>query len=90
MEFYFYPANESEFKTNAVGNFVHTLVFDTTEQKVIISFVRQVRKVWEQTCKNNIETDHRIKELTGNNYQVFSWVSKSKSDFSLPLFKLAK
>lgn len=90
MEFYFYPTDESDFKTNAVGNFVHTLVFDTTEQKVIISFARQVSKIWEQTCKNNIETDHRIKELNGDNYQVFSWVSKSKYDFNLPSFKLAK
>jgi len=90
MEFYFYPTDESDFKSKTVGNFVHTLVFDTTEQKVVVSFVRQVRKVWEQTCKNNIETDHRIKELYGDNYQIYSWVTKSKSDFSLPLFKLAK
>lgn len=89
MEFYFYPTDEAEFKLNAVGNCVHTLVFDTTEQKVIFSFVRQVRKVWKQTRKNNIETDHRIKELSGDNYQIFSWVSKSKSDFNLPFFKLA-
>ena len=89
MEFYFYPTDESKFKSHAVGNFVHTLVFDTTEQKVIDSFVRQVRKVWEQTCKNNIETDHRIKKLSGDNYQIFSWVSKSKSDFNLPFFELA-
>ena len=90
MEFYFYPTDESEFKANAVSNFVHTLVFDTTEQKVIVSFVRQVSKVWEQTCKNNIETDRRIKELSGESYQIFSWVSKSKSDLNLPFFKLAK
>ena len=88
MEFYFYPNDEMEFKSNAVGNFVHTIVFDTTEQKVIISFVRQVRKFWEQTRKNNIETDHRIKELSGEHYQIYSWVSKSKSDFNLPFFKL--
>lgn len=90
MEFYFYPTDESEFKSVALDNYVHTLVFDTTEQKVIISFVRKVRKVWEQTCKNNIETDHRVKELSGENYQVFSWVSKSKSDLNLPSFKLAR
>lgn len=88
MEFHFYLNDETEFKSNAVGNFVHTLVFDTIEQKVIVSFVRQVRKIWEQTCKNNIETDHRIKELSSDNYQIFSWVSKSKSDFNLAFFKL--
>jgi len=89
MNFYFYPTDESEFKSSAVGNFVHTLVFDTNEQRVVVSFVRKVRKIWEQTCKNNIETDHRIKELSGNNYQIYSWVSNSKSDLNLPLFKKA-
>lgn len=89
MEFYFYPNDESEFKSKAVNNFVHTVVFDTVEQKVTTSFVRQVRKVWEQTCKNNIETDHRIKELDGKNFQVYSWVSNSKSNFGLPFFKLS-
>ncbi len=88
MEFYFYPSDESEFKSNAVNNFVHTLVFDTTKQKVVVSFARKVRKIWEQTCKNNIETDHRIKELQGEHYQIYSWVSKSKSDLNLPFFKL--
>ncbi len=89
MDFYFYPAEELEFKSNAVGNYVHTVVFDTTEQKILTSFVRKVSKAWVQTRKNNIETDHRIKELTGSNYQIYSWVSKSKSDFNLPFFRLA-
>ncbi|WP_392384216.1 hypothetical protein [Marinomonas primoryensis] len=88
MDYYFYPTDEADFKSTAVGNFVHTIVFDSLEQKVVTSFVRRVRKVWEQTCKNNIETDHRIKELVGKNYQIYSWVSKSKSDLSLPFFKL--
>ncbi len=89
MDFYFYPPEETEFKSNAVGNYVHTVVFDITEQKVVKSFVRKVDKVWEQTCKNNIETDHRIKELLGINYQVYSWVSKSKTSLNLPFFRLA-
>jgi hypothetical protein len=88
MEFYFHPADESKFKEEAVGNFVRTIVFDTLKDEVTVSFVRQVRKVWEQTCKNNIATDHRIKELSGDHFQIFSWVTKSKSDFGLPSFDL--
>lgn len=90
MEFYFYPGDEFEFKSNAVGNFVHTIVFDKSNHKIVTSFVRQVKKTWVQTCKNNIETDHRIKELSNENYQVYSWISNSKSDFALPFFKLVK
>lgn len=87
MDYFFYPIDESEFKAQAVGNFVHTIVFDTQNQTIVTCFTRQVRKVWEQTCKNNIETDHRVKELTGSHFQIYSWVSKSKSDLSLPFFK---
>jgi hypothetical protein len=90
MKFFFHPANENSFKEQAINNFVHTIVFDTSNGEVVILFTRQVRKKWEQTCKNNIETDHRIKELQGDNYQVYSWVSKSKKDLSLPGFSVAK
>ncbi|MCL1046545.1 hypothetical protein L2737_14620 [Shewanella electrodiphila] len=87
MEFYFYPNDETEFKSNAVGNYVHTVIFNTNEHKVVNSYARKVNKHWEQTCKNNIETDHRIKELSGDHFQIYSWISKSKTDFALPFFK---
>lgn len=78
MEFYFYPNDETEFKSNAVGNFVQTVIFNKIEQKVVNSYTRKVTKIWEQTCKNNIESDHRVKELIGEHFQVYSWVTKSK------------
>ena len=86
MKFYFYPVDEVEFKNAAVGNVVRTLVFDKSSGKVTACFSRKVNKVWEQTCKNNIETDHRIKELKGDNFQIYSWVSSNESDFNLPSF----
>jgi hypothetical protein len=86
MEFFFYPADENQFKQAAVGNFVRTLVFDTNKDEVVVTFVRRVSKAWEQSCKNNIETDHRIRALSGEHFQIYSWVVKSKNDFSLPGF----
>ncbi len=86
MEFFFHPSNEDKFKKEAVNHFVRTVVFDTSKKAVVTSFTRQVRKVWEQTCKNNIETDHRIKELSGDHFQIYSWVAKSEIDFGLPGF----
>ena len=85
MNYYFHPADENEFKNKASGNYVRTIVFDTVKEEVVTCFIRKVNKAWEQTCKNNIETDHRIKNLSGNNYQIYSWVAKSKNDFSLPI-----
>ena len=86
MEFYFYPANEDAFKEKAVNNFVRTLVFDAHRNEVVLSFARKVSKKWEQTLKNNIETDHRIKGLRDSQYQVYSWITSSKSVFGLPHF----
>jgi len=88
MDFFFHPVNEDKFKEEAVNHFVRTVVFDTSTGEVVTSFTRRVQKVWEQTCKNNIETDHRIKMLSGDHFQVYSWVAKSKIDFGLPGFML--
>ena len=88
MEFYFYPADEIKFKDAAVGNFVRTVIFDRTSNEIVLSYTRRVKKVWEQTCKNNIETDHRVKDLAGDAFQIYSWVTKSKNDFGLPSFVL--
>ena len=87
MEFFFYPADEDKFKKESVNHLVRTVVFDTSKEEVVTSFTRQVHKVWEQTCKNNIETDHRIKVLSGDHFQIYSWVAKSKKDFGLPGFR---
>ena len=86
MEFYFYPNNETDFKAQALNNFVHTIVFDKNSPTISNHFVRKVTKIWTQTVKNNIETDHRIKVLNKNNYQIYSWISKSEYDLSLPFF----
>ncbi|HBK83462.1 MAG TPA: hypothetical protein DDZ41_07675 [Flavobacterium sp.] len=86
-QYFFYPANEKQFKQEAKNNFVRTIVFDTKECKIANSFIRKVNKDWKQTCKNNIETDNRIKSLSGEHFEIYSWVVKSKSDFNLPCFK---
>ena len=90
MKFYFYPDAEEKFKADALNNFVRTLVFNELSGEIEISFIRQVKTLWQQTCKNNIETDHRIKELNGEHFQVYSWVVRSKSDFQLPAFSLSE
>jgi len=86
MKFFFYPEDENQFKKEAKNNFVRTIVFDTSKNEVVAVFFRSVKKVWEQTCKNNIETDHRIKALSGDHFQIYSWVSIAKNDFSPPCF----
>lgn len=86
MNFYFCPSNENTFKEKAVGNYVRTLVFDKTKNAVVLTFARKVSKKWEQSVKNNIETDHRIKSLSGDNLEVYSWVTATKSGLSLPHF----
>lgn len=88
MKFYFYPANEKIFKSGAVNNFVRIVVFNELSGEIEASFIRRVNTLWQQTCKNNIETDHRIKELNGDHFQVYSWVAKNKPDFQLPAFSL--
>ncbi len=63
MRFIFEPASEKNFKEQAVGRTIETVVVNTITEEEVKIFTRNVRKTWEQTCKNNIETDHRIKEL---------------------------
>jgi len=87
MEFFFYPPDENQFKERAVGKIVRTIIFDKVKGEVISTFNRKVKKIWVQTCKNNIETDHRIKDLSGDYYEIYSWVTKSDKNFGLPLFK---
>ena len=86
-QYFFYPVDEKQFKQEAEKHFVRTIVFDTQKGEIVENFVREVRKYWQQTPKNNIETDHRIKALSGEHFEIYSWVIQSKSDFNLPCFK---
>lgn len=76
MRFIFEPANEEIFKNHAVNHTLETVVTNSNTGEEITKFERRVTKKWEQTCKNNIETDHRIKVLkkdsNSNNYIVYS------------------
>ena len=85
LDLYIYPRDEDSFKERAVGRYVRTLIVDT-ENKIHLSYSRKVSKMWSQTVKNNIETDHRIKELPNGHYKIYNWVTESESDSSLPLF----
>jgi hypothetical protein len=87
MKFYFHPNNEKVFKEAAVGKFVRTLVYNE-ESNEIISFTRKVKILWQQTCKNNIESDHRIKDLSGSHFQIYSWIVQSEDELSLPSFQI--
>ncbi len=86
MKFYFYPQNCDDFKQAAVGNYVRTIIFDHEKGRIVNDFVRKVHKYWEQTCKNNIQSDHRIKALAHDNFQIYSWITKSEDDLCLPFF----
>ena len=63
MRFVFEPVNEKIFKEKAAGRTIETVVVDSQTEEEIARFTRNVKKVWAQTCKNNIETDRRIEEL---------------------------
>jgi len=57
MKFYFNPSDENAFKEKAIGNFVRTLIFDENSNVIHSCYSRKVSKKWEQTVKNNIESD---------------------------------
>lgn len=86
-QYFFYPVNEAQFKQEAKNHFVRTIVFDIKKGEIVTSFIREVKTDWQQTLKNNIETDHRIKTLSGEHLEIYSWVVQSKNDFNLPCFK---
>ena len=78
MIFIFTPTNEETFKYQAFGNTIETVVTHRDTNKEICRFTRRVRKQWTQTCKNNIETDHRIKSLKSDveedRYMVYTHI----------------
>lgn len=77
MEVLFYPQDEEQFKKEAVGNFVYTEVTNLSTNEIFI-FSRKITKLWTASCRNNIVTDHRIKELEGNNYCIKNWIESSE------------
>ena len=87
MNFYFYPADEACFKEAALGKYVRTLVYNQESNLVELTFTRKVSTIWSQTVKNNIESDHRIKALLGEKYEIYNWVVVNEKEFSLPEFK---
>ena len=85
--FFFYPKSGEEFKKEAKDNYVIILVINLSNTKQCKIFSRDVKTEWGNSCKNNIETDHRIKELSKeDNFLIYSWVSKNESDYQLPNF----
>ncbi len=78
MIFTFEPTNDKDFKGKAKDRTIEIVVTNSNTGEEITRFTRNVRKKWEQTCKNNIETDHRIKELKNDsdsdNYIVYTRV----------------
>ncbi len=87
MKFYFNPIDEDLFKEKAIGNFVRTLIFNKKTNEIHSCYARKVSKKWEQSIKNNIESDHRVKELSGDSYQIYSWIVTSESNLELPNFR---
>ena len=57
--------------------------------KQLIVFSRNVGSVWQNSCKNEVETDDRIRKNSNLNeedkYHIYSWVSESQSDYALPI-----
>jgi len=86
MKFYFNPIDENLFKEKAIGNFVRTLIFNEKTNEIHRCYSRKVSKKWKQSIKNNIESDYRVKKLSGNNYQIYSWVATSELNLELPDF----
>jgi len=76
MRFIFEPNSNEVFKKRALNNMIETVVHNQRTGEVIVRFTRRVRKIWEQTCKNNVLTDHRIKKLKhdkeSENYIVYT------------------
>ncbi len=74
MIFTFEPTNDKTFKRDAVNHTIETVVLNSLTGEEITSFIRNVKKIWDQTCENNIATDHRIKilkqDLYSQNYIV--------------------
>lgn len=78
MIYKFEPKDEKDFMEMAVGNKIQTIVTDSISGQEIINFTRKVKSVWSQTMKNNIQSDHRIKQLVKiqdtSNFIVYTYI----------------
>ena len=87
-KFFFYPKDKNEFFARVEGNYSRTLVFQPSTNEVITSFCRDVNE-WNNSRKNQIQSDYRIRKLDKNNtYHIYTWISDSQSDFALPNFSI--
>ena len=88
-DYFFYPKDESKFKKSANGKFVHTLIYKPSTNEIVNVFDRKVGCVWQNSCKNQVETDRKIRQNSNLNeedkYHIYSWVSESQSDYALPI-----
>lgn len=90
MEYFFFPADEDEFKKQAKGKFVRTIIFNTTKPRkkteiknendrdVVNSFCRKVSKNWKNPRKTNIEAYIRRKDI-----EVFRKLQRSKDNYQI-------
>ena len=58
---------KSKFKENANGKFVHTLIYKPSTNETVNVFSRNVGSVWQNSCKNEVETDDRIRKNSNLN-----------------------
>ena len=88
-DYFFYPEGESKFKESANGKCVHTPIYKPSTNETVNVFSRNVGRVWKNSCKNEVETDHRIRKNSNLNeehkYRAYSWISDSKSDSALSI-----
>ena len=88
-DYFFYPEGESKFKESANGKCVHTPIYKPSTNEIVNVFSRNVGRVWKNSCKNEVETDHRIRKNSNLNeedkYRAYSWISESKSDSALSI-----
>ena len=88
-DYFFYPEGESNFKESANGKFVHTLIYKPSTNEIVNVFSRNVGRVWKNSCKNEVETDHRIRKNSNLNeedkYRAYSWISDSQSNSALSI-----
>ena len=69
-KFFFYPKDKNEFFARVEGNYSRTLVFKPSTNKVITTFCRDVNE-WNNSRKNQIQSDSRIKKLERIIHTIF-------------------
>ena len=62
-DYFFYHKDESNFQESANGKFVHTLIYKPSTNETVNVFSRNVGSVWQNSCKNEVETDDRIRKI---------------------------